>query len=161
MKKFTRFILIELAIFVVMSLITILELVNTSLFESLFNIIKSPSSWFMGVGLAYTISSLTQEGLFSLFSKKRREEGKEKGDFFVGFVITLMITSIITPYVYQVTASFLENFLIYFHVILLQSVILIYLLFKVRGGYTISSKYFLTTELIILVHTAIILAYVA
>lgn len=161
MNKFMRFILIESLIFFCMGIITLLEMVKFNLFEDFFTFIKSPSSWFVGLSLAYTISNTIQTGLFNAFYRKRKAEGKEKGDFFIGFLITLIITALLSPYVYKGAAYFFSNFFIYFHVILLQSVILLYLLFKLRGNYRVSIKYFLTTEIIVLIYTSIILAFVA
>jgi len=161
MRGFLKYILIETGLFLVMGIITLIEITSNSLFESFFTLIKSPSSWFVGLSLAYIFSSLMQGGLFSIFSKKRIEKGKEKGDFFAGFIITLIITSLITPYVYKGASYLFSNFFIYFHIILLQSVVLLYLLFKVRGRYEISTKYFLTTELIVLIYALIVLSYIA
>jgi hypothetical protein len=161
MKRFMRFIFIEFGLFLIMGLITLLEVDKPRLFVSLFTFIKSPSSWFVGLSLAYAFSNTVQTGFFSLFSKRIRREGKEKGDFFIGFIITLVITALTTPYVYQWAGYLFSNFFIYFHVILLQSVILVYLLFKLKGNYPISMKYFLTTQAIVLVYTLIILSYVA
>jgi hypothetical protein len=161
MGKFMRFIFIELGIFFAMGLITLLEIMNPKLFVSFFTIIKSPASWFVGLSLAYAVSNTFQTGLFALFSGKRRQEGKQKGDFFAGFIITLIITALTTPYVYKWAGYLFSNLLVYFHVILLQSVVLLYLLFKLRGNYPVSIKYFLTTEAIVLVYTGIILSYIA
>jgi hypothetical protein len=158
MNKFMKFIFIELGIFFAMGLITLLEVINPKVFVSLFTFIKSPASWFVGLSLAYAFSNAIQTGFFTLFSKKTKREGKEKGDFFLGFLITLIITALTTPYVYKWAGYLFSNFFIYFHVILLQSVILLYLLFKIRGNYPISIKYFLITELIVLVYTLIILS---
>jgi len=161
MGKFMRFILIESILFFVMGIITLLEMVKFNLFGDFFTLIQSPSSWFVGLSLAYTVSNTIQTGLFTAFYKRRKAEGKEKGDFFIGFLITLIITALISPYVYKGAAYFFSNFFIYFHVILLQSVILLYLLFKLKGNYKVSIKYFLTTEIIVIVYTAIILTFVA
>jgi hypothetical protein len=161
MGKFMRFIFIEAGIFFAMGLITLLEITSPRLFVSFFTLIKSPSSWFVGLSLAYACSNVIQTGLFSLFSKKVRQEGRQKGDFFIGFLITLIITALTTPYVYKWAGYFFNNFFIYFHVILLQAVILLYLLFKLKGNYLVSIKYFLTTELITVIYGLIVLSYVA
>jgi hypothetical protein len=156
-----KFIFIEIAIFFVMGLITLLEIISPHIFESFFTLIKTPASWFVGLSLAYACSSAIQAGLFSAFSRKRLKEGKPKGDFFIGFIITLIITSFATPYVNKGAIYLFNDFFAYFHVILLQSVILLYLLFKLRRRYEISIKYFLITELIVLIYASIILSYIA
>jgi len=161
MGKFMRYLLIELGIFFVMSIITLIEIINPKLFVSFFTLIKSPASWFVGLSLAYAFSNALQTGFFTLFSKKTKLKGKQKGDFFPGFIIALIITALTTPYVYKWAEYLFNNFFVYFHVILLQSVILIYLLFKLRGNYPVSMKYFLTTQIIVLIYTIIILYYIA
>lgn len=161
MKRAIRFFFLELVTFIVMGLITLMEIVNFNFFETFFTLIKTPSSWFVGLSLAYAFSNFFQTNLFSFFSKRSKDETKEKGDFFTGFIITLILTSLITPYVKDIAGYFFSNFFIYFHIIVMQSVILLYLLFKLKNNYEISGKYFITNEVIILFYTAIIVSFVA
>lgn len=148
MRKLKKFLFIEITIFLIMFLITIIEKTNFRIFKDIFTFIQSPFSWFVGISLAYAFSNALQIGLFTLFSRKTRHEGKEKGDFFAGFLFTLVITSLTTPYLYKWAEYFFTEFFIYFHVIALQSIILMYILFKMRGHYRVSWSYLLTTEAI-------------
>ncbi|MEK6841895.1 MAG: hypothetical protein AABX91_01955 [Nanoarchaeota archaeon] len=160
MNKNVKFFLLELLVLGVMGAITLIEIPNFGIFEKSFTYIKTPASWFVGLSLAYAFSNLFQKGMFSIFSRKAKEEGKEKGDFFEGFFVTLLITSLITPYIKDAAIFFFSDFFIYFHVILLQSVIILYLLFKLKNNYEISGKYFVTNELIVLFYTTVILYFV-
>lgn len=160
MRKFKTFILIEAIIFLFMGIITALEIINFNLFRYIFTLIKSPVSWFVGLSLAYAFSNALQAGFFTLFSRKIRAEGREKGDFFVGFLITLIITALTTTYIYNWADYFFTTFFLYFHVIALQSIVLIYLLFKLKGNYRISLRYFLTTEAITLFFWMIIKSFI-
>jgi heme/copper-type cytochrome/quinol oxidase subunit 4 len=150
--------ILEISTFVIMGLITLLEITNFKIFETLFTFLKNPSSWFVGFSLAYAASNLLQKSIFSFFSKKTKEEEREKGDYFIGFLIAIIITSLITPLVKEGASYFFGIFFIYFHVILLQCVILLYFLFKIKEDYEISGKYFLTSELIVLFYTLVILS---
>lgn len=148
MRKLKKFLFIEITIFLFMLLITIIEKTDFRIFRDIFTFIQSPFSWFIGISLAYAFSNALQIGLFTLFSRKTKQEGKEKGDFFAGFLVTLIITSLTTPYIYKWAEYFFTEFFVYFHVIALQSIILIYFLFKMRGHYRVSWIYLLTTEAI-------------
>lgn len=156
MRKLKKFLIIEAIIFFLMSVITLLEKYNFSLFKEVFELIQSPFSWFIGLSLAYAFSNSLQIGLFTLFSKKTKQEGKKKGDFFSGFLITLVIAAFTSPHIYRWAEYFFTEFFIYFHVIVLQSIILIYLLFKMRGNYKISWSYLLATEAIAVIFWLII-----
>jgi len=161
MRKFINFFFLELFIFLLMGLIILVEITNFKVFESVFTFIKTPSSWFVGLSLAYAFSNLFQKSLFSIFSKKTLDENKNKGDFFIGFIITFIITAMITPYIKEAAIYFFTNFFIYFNVILMQCVIILYLFFKLKEGYEISGRYLLTNELIVLFYTVIILYFIA
>lgn len=158
MKKFAKFMILEISIFAAMGLITLVEITNFKIFEIFFSFIKNPSSWFVGFSIAYATSSLLQKSIFSFFRKKTKEEDKPKDDYFIGFLITIILTSLITPLIKVGASRFFEVFFVYFHIILLQCIILLYFLFKIKGDYKISGKYFLTNELIVLFYTLIILS---
>lgn len=158
MKKLVRFMFLEISIFVVMGLITLLEVTDFKIFETFFTFIKTPSSWFVGFSLGYALSNLLQETIFSFFRKKTKDEERQKGDYFPGFLIAIILTSLITPFIKEGASYFFGIFFIYFHVILLQCIIVLYFLFKIKEGYQISGKYFLTTELIVFFYTLVILS---
>lgn len=158
MKKLVKFMILEISTFIIMGLITIIEITNFKIFEAFFMFIKTPSSWFVGLSIAYALSNLFQKSIFSFFKKKIKEEERQKGDYFIGFLITIIITSLITPFIKEAAVYFFEGFFMYFHVILLQCVIILYFLFKIKEEYEISGKYFLTTELIVFFYTLVILS---
>ena len=160
MKDFTKFLFFEVTIFFVIGLITLIEITRLSLFQSFFAYIKTPVSWFIGLSIAYVFSNFFQKFIFSFF-RKGYQEGEIKNDFFGGFIVTLIITSLITPYLRQWILNFFGIFSQYFHVIIVQSVIILYLMFKVKERHEISMKHFLTNEIIILIYTLIILYFVA
>jgi heme/copper-type cytochrome/quinol oxidase subunit 4 len=158
MKKFMKFIILEISIFTIIGLITLVEITNFKIFETFFTLIKNPSSWFVGFSIAYAASNLLQKSIFSFFRKKTKGEEKPKEDYFIGFLMTIILTSLITPLIKVGASNFFGVFFVYFHIILLQCVILLYFLFKIKGDYEISGKYFLTNELIVLFYTLIILS---
>jgi hypothetical protein len=160
MKKGFKFFVLSSSLFVIMGLITLLEIFEFDSFSIFFNFIKTPASWFVGLSLAYAISNLIQNRIFSLFSKRKLRKGIENEsnvETFEIFLTTLVITSLITPYIKQLAVYFFTNFFIYFQVILLQSMIILYLFFKIKNNYEVSGKYFITSEIIALIYAAIIL----
>jgi len=161
MKKFVKFLTLEIILFSIITLITFLEIFYFKIFEFFFILIKNPSSWFVGFGLAYAFSNLFQKKLFKLFSKRAKDEEKKKGDFFIGFLITIVLTSLITGFIKKGAEYLLTNFFIYFHVIIMQCLIVLYILFKLKENFEISGKYLLANEIIVLVNTLLILQFVA
>ena len=160
MKKM-NFLLIEGLILLTMGGITLIEIYQFDFFEKFFGYIQTPSAWFVGLSLSFAFSSLFQKSLFSLFTKKFSKKQENKEDFFVGFLLTLVIGSILTPYVKDIAIYFFSSIFIYFHIILMQSIIVVYLLFKIKNNYEIPAKYFITNELIVLFCTLIILIFIA
>jgi hypothetical protein len=150
----------EFIIASVMGIITLIEILKFDWFQKIFDLVSLPSAWFVGLSLGFAFSSLFQNLLFSLFSK-RFNKNEEKENFFVGFVVTLIITSLITPYIKDIATYFFTDFFIYFHIILMQSIIILYLFFKLKNNYEVSGKYFISNEIIILVYTSLILSFVA
>jgi len=164
MKKFFKFIKIEIFVFAIMALITILEITNFNIFRTVFEFIKTPSSWFVGFGLAYACSDLLQKGILSFFAKravKKEEEERGSGDYFIGFLIAIIITALLTPIIKTGASYFFESLFIYFHIILMQCIIILYVLFKLKEEYDMSAKYFLINEAIVLLNTLVILQFVA
>ena len=160
MKKIFRFLFLETCIFFIITLITFLEMASFKTFDSFFTFLKTPSSWFVGFGLAYAFSNLFQKSLFRIFSKKARSEEEKKGDFFMGFLITIILTSLITDFIKDGAEYLLTNFFIYFHVIIMQCIIILYILFKLKENFEISGRYFLANELIVLINLLLILKFV-
>jgi hypothetical protein len=136
------------------------------LFTSLLELIKTPSSWFIGLSLAFVFSNFLQNAITSYFWKKKNfgklevEQGP-KGDFFPGFLATLLVTSLATPYLRQMVLYFFENLFPYFHIIILQGILVIYFVFKIKNNYPISGKYLIANELIVLINTGFILYFLA
>jgi len=150
-----------LLILLFMGLITFLEIFDFQFFEKFFTLIKTPSSWFVGLSLAYCLSHLIQKSLFFVVSKRFKTKEDKKEDFFIGFVIVLIIASLIMVPIKNLIVLFFNGFFIYFHIILMQSVIILYLLFKIDKDFEISTKYVLTNEVILLIYTLIVLYFVA
>ncbi len=161
MKKGLKFFLLVFGLCAVMGFITLMEVIDFDLFSKVFLFIKSPASWFVGLSLAYAISNFFQKRIIRFFSKKKNVDEKTSEGNFEIFLVTLILTSLMTPFIKQLAVYFFTNFFIYFHVIMLQSMIILYLFFKLKNNYEISSKYFLTSEVIALIFTAIILYFVA
>ena len=164
-EKF-RFFIFSLVVFLIVSGLSVLQYFNLELFTSLLGLIKTPSSWFISLSLAFVFSNFLQNALTSFFLKKKNLgkleiEPGPKGDFFEGFLATLLITSLATPYLRQMVLYFFENLFPYFHVIILQSILVIYFVFKVKNNYPISGKHLLVNELIVLINTGFILYFLA
>jgi hypothetical protein len=160
MKKFIKFLSLEICIFAAMILITLLEITHFNVFKIFFEFIKTPSSWFVGLGLAYAFSNLFQNSLFKFFSKRAKNDEEKRGDFFLGFLMTLIITALITPFIKYWIVYFFSSIFVYFHIILMQSIILLYILFKLKEGFDISGRYLLVNELIVLINILLVMKFI-
>ena len=161
-----RFFFFSLIVFLIVSGLSILEYFNLGLFTKLLELIKTPSSWFIGLSLSFVFSNFLQNTITSFFLKKKNlgkfeTEMAPKGDFFEGFLATLLITSLATPYLKQMVLYFFENLFPYFHLIILQGIIVIYFVFKIKNNYPISGKHLIINELIVLINTIFILYFIA
>jgi len=141
--------------------ITALELLNFSLFEHFFSLIKDYTSWFIGISFGFVFSrtiGFFKKGIGELKIAARFTAQREE---FIFFILNLAIMAILSTVIKEIAITFFNTFFIYFHVIFLQWILLIYLFFKLTNKYEISAKYFLTNEIIVVVYTAIILLRVA
>lgn len=156
MKEGGKFIRDIIVISVLMGIITFIEIYNFRLFKFLFDFLKTPSAWFVALSLSYSFSDLFKKKMFLIVSNKL---GKRE-DFFLGFVFTVALASMLSPYIKNLAMYFFDNFFVYFHVVFMQSMILFYIFFKVKNNYEVSEKYFLANEIIVLVYTVMILSFV-
>lgn len=159
MKNFLKFVFFEVIVFLIMGAITVIEIKDVDLFNSLVSLVKTPASWFIGLSLVFIFSYFFQNMVTSYFHRDIADEEKRK-DFFAGFIIVAIITSFITPYIRELILVFFSVLLPYFHIIILQALLIFYLLFKIKGRYEISGRYFLTGQLIVLFYILIILSFI-
>lgn len=151
------FVIIELIIFLVMGVITLLEFFAFDLFEKVFNFVQDPTAWLIGLSFGFVFSNIIQ-GIKT--KTKKISPIKEKG-LFILFLADLIIIALVSTGVKALAISFFNNFFIYFHVLFLQWMMFLYLSFKVKNNYEISGKYLIVTELMILFYTVIVLILIA
>ena len=156
MNEKRTFLGIEFIIFLVFGIITLMEILFPEILNHIFNIVKDYLSWFIGISFGFvfsnTIGFLKQKLHGPEITKKFREQ-------FIFFLLNLIILTVLTITVKNYALYFFNNNVImpFFHLIFLQWVMIIYLIFKIVNRYEISTKYFITNELIILLYTCLIL----
>ncbi|MFA5953735.1 MAG: hypothetical protein WC812_04025 [Candidatus Pacearchaeota archaeon] len=162
MNKKKIFLIVELLIFLIMFSLTILELFNFELFRKIFLLLVEYISWFVSFSFGYLVSEIFKDSTISLiskFSKKRDKSGKKEGDVFLGFLIIIIFVAIGISYFKDFISNIFTNFFIYFHILFMQSIILLYLFYKVKYDYEISVKVFLINEFVVLINILIILLF--
>jgi len=162
MNKKRVFFSIEIFIFLVMFFLTILELFQFELFRKIFLLLVEYISWFVSFSFGYLISEIFKDTtilVISKFSNKRDKSGKKEGDVFFGFLIIIVGVAIGASYFKQFISSMFENLFIYFHILFMQSIIFLYLFYKLKYNYEISIRGFLVNEFIVVINTLIILLF--
>ncbi|MEM3405608.1 MAG: hypothetical protein QW117_01395 [Candidatus Pacearchaeota archaeon] len=150
------FLNIELIIFLIMGIITLIEFYNFNIFEKFFLLIKPYVSWFISISFGFVFRQSLNPFKKKIISNKKFEDKKEN---FLFFSLNLIIISIIISFTQKIVISFFNSLLIYFHVLFLQWIILIYIAFKLSNGYVISKKYFITNEIIAIIYSVLIYSY--
>jgi len=163
MSASKKFLYLEFFVFLIISLLTTLEIFNFNLFEKVFLYLQSPSSWLIGFSFGYVFSKVFEDFAIPLLSKlsRKKDSPKNKNDLFIGFLIVIVLIALIVPYLKLFFEMIFNNFFIYFHLIFLQSIILLYLFYKLRNNYEISADYVLINEIIILINLLVVIIFVS
>jgi len=144
---------IELIIFLVLGIITIVEAYSLEIFNKIFLFIKPYASWFIGISFGFVFRNILNP-----FKKKITSHKKfiEKKEHFLFFVLNLIILAIIISSIQKIVISFFDLLLPYFHVLFFQWIVLIYIIFKLSNNYVLPKEYVITNEIIIVIYTILI-----
>ena len=145
---------LEISLFLIMGIITIIEAYKFEMFSKFFLLIKPYVSWFIGISFGFVFRHALSPFKRKITSHRKFVENKEG---FVFFILNLIIFAVVVSAIQKVVITFFNSLLIYFHVLFFQWITLIYVFFKLSNNYKISKKYLITNEIIILVYTLLIL----
>ncbi|MFH0831464.1 MAG: hypothetical protein V1886_01185 [archaeon] len=148
-----KFLLVEGIIFSVLAVITLLEFFNFLLFTEFFMRMKEYLSWFLGLSIGPVISS-------QIYSIRRKINGK-KGFIppeqrFAFFLLNIVWITIAVGIVQSFFLSFLLRYFAFFHVIVLQWLVIVYVWFKSLNNFKIHTKYVIGAEILVLLFSLII-----
>jgi cation transport ATPase len=145
---------LEVIIILVMGIVTLIEAFKLEWFSKFFLLVKPYVSWFIGISFGFVFKNVLSPFKKRLSSHQGFIKNKEN---FVFFILNLIIIAVVVSTIQKVVVTFFNSFLIYFHVLVFQWIMLIYIFFKLGNNYEISKKYLITNEVIILVYTILIL----
>lgn len=148
-----KFFFVEGIIFLVLAVITLLELLNPLLFTEFFMRIKEYLSWFLGLSIGPVVSSQ----IYSI----RRKINHKKGFIppeqrFPFFLLNIIGITVAVSIVKDFFLSFLLRYFAFFHVIILQWFVIVYVWFKLANGFKIHTKYVIAAEILVLLFSLVI-----
>ncbi len=156
MDKKKTFLFLELIIFFSMGIITFLEIIKFELFEKTFSFLQPYIGWFIGLSFGFVflgfLNTLTRKFKIGLIEKRK--------EYFSIFLINLCLSFTLVTFIKVIAISFFSKFFIYFHVLFLQWILILYVMFKLKNNYEISQNYLIINELIVLFYTVIIMIFV-
>jgi len=154
MEKQQKFRLYVLSLFLFVGVITILEIFNANLFAELFIKMSNNAGWILGL----TVGMVVPDILARIRTRIKKIVYKESVDErFVIFIANAALLAFVVSLARGIVMVFLQSYYEFFHIILVQWLVIVYLWFKFANGFRISARYIIATESILVVFTAVLL----
>jgi|GEM_PF-3109049 hypothetical protein len=154
MEQQQKFKLYVVFLSLAIGLITVLEIFNANLFAELFIRMSNNAGWILGL----TVGMVVPDILVKIRSKIKRVVYNDKVDErFVIFIANAALLAFVVSLARGIVMVFLQSYYEFFHIILVQWLVLVYLWFKFINGFRISARYIVSTEIILVIFTAVLL----
>src|SRR3989338_2790913 len=144
-KKFWIYTLI---LFIILGIITAIEILDFKSFSQIFLSAKDTTSWFIGITFGFVfgnIINLFRKGVTEALHQKPREE-------FVFFIMNLVVMIFLISTAHKISLLFFNTFFEFFHLIFTQWVVLVFIAFKLVNKYEIPARYVLANEVNIIIY---------
>jgi len=154
MEQQQKFKLYVIFLSLAIGLITVLEIFNANLFAELFIRMSDNAGWILGL----TVCMVVPDILAKIKSRIKRAVYNDKVDErFVVFIANAALLAFVVSLARGVVMVFLQSYYEFFHIIITQWIVLVYIWFKAVNGFKISGRYIISTEIILVIFTAILL----
>ena len=154
MEQQQKFKLYVVFLSLAIGLITVLEIFNANLFAELFIRMSNNAGWILGL----TVGMVVPDILVKIRSKIKRVVYNDKVDErFVIFIANAALLAFVVSLARGIVMVFLQSYYEFFHIILVQWLVLVYLWFKFINCFRISARYIVSTEIILVIFTAVLL----
>jgi len=155
MEQQQKFKLYVLSLFLFIGIITILEIFNENLFAEFFMKINNHVAWILGLTVGMVVPNILLRIKSHAFG--RRLSNVQINERFIIFLANASILAFIVSLARGIVLVFLTEYFEFFHIIITQWLVLIYIWFKGVNGFRISARYIISTEIILVIFTAILL----
>lgn len=154
MDEGKKFKIYAASLFSFIGVISVLEIFNPTLFAEFFMTISNHVSWILALTVGMVIPNILRRLQAGAFGRRFSPKIEER---FVMFLANAAILAFIISVTQGIIIIFLRDYFEYFHIILTQWLVLVYIWFKFMNGFKISARYVITTESILIIFTSVLL----
>lgn len=153
-----KFKIYAVALFFFLGLVTILEIFNKHIFAELFLRMSSNISWILGLTVGMVVPDILLRIRSHTIGKHiTKRFFPETDERFLLFLANAAILTFIVSLARGIVVVFLTDYYEYFHLIIIQWFVLVYLWFKFINGFKTEWKYVLATEITLIIFTIVLL----
>lgn len=142
-------------LFAAVGIISILEIIRPRMFEEFFLTISENTAWILGLTVGMVLPDIIKKLKSNTVGKMKINQ--QVDERFVIFLANAAILSFVVSFARGIVIVFLKQYFEYFHILLVQWLVLVYMWFKFVNGFKVHWKYIMTTEIIIVAFTTLIL----
>ncbi len=148
-----KFWLIESLILIFLAFFTLLEIFDYLFFKEIFMRLSEYLSWFLGL----TVATVVPDWIYKVKYKIDRIIGRFlPNERFVFFFMNLIFMTITVALAKQLAIFFMKRYFEFFHVIITQWLIIVYVWFKYVHEFKIHIKYVIAAEIFVVLFSLII-----
>lgn len=155
MEQQQKFKLYVVFLSLAIGLITVLEIFNANLFAELFIRMSNNAGWILGLTVGMVVPNILLRIKSHAFG--RRLSNVQINERFIVFLANAAVLAFIVALARGIVFLFLSEYFEFFHIIITQWLVLVYIWFKAVNGFKISARYIISTEIILVIFTAILL----
>ena len=158
LMKDKKFLIFAISLFLLLGIITLVEIASFRTFSEFFLLVKNYTSWFIGITFGFVFFNTLN--FFWRKTETKILHQKPPEQFFI-FLMILTVNIFIISLARGTALYLFETFFELFHVLFVQWVALVYISFKLVNKYEISLKYLIAAELNIIIYAFLIISFAA
>lgn len=153
MDEDRKFWLIESLIFAFLGVFTLLEIFDYLFFKEIFMRMSEYLSWFLGL----TVATVVPDWIYKVKYKIDRIMGRFlPNERFVFFFMNLIFMTVTVVLAKQLSIFFMKRYFEFFHIIITQWLVVVYIWFKFVHDFKINKRYVITAEILVVLFSIII-----
>lgn len=148
-----KFLIIEAAIFTFLAAFTLLEIFDYLFFKELFMRMSEYLSWFLGLTVATVVPDWISMVKYRIDKIMGRFLLNER---FVFFFMNLIFMTVTVALAKQLAIFFMKRYFEFFHIIITQWLVVVYIWFKFVHDFKIHLRYVIAAEILVILFSMII-----
>lgn len=148
-----KFLVIEAAIFTFLAAFTLLEIFDYLFFKELFMRMSEYLSWFLGLTVATVVPDWISMVKYRIDRMMGRFLPNER---FVFFFMNLIFMTVTVALAKQLAIFFMKRYFEFFHIIITQWLVVVYIWFKFVHDFKINLRYVIAAEILVILFSMII-----